>query len=207
MSDYLDLEKLEKKRARSEFLFMRNRFDTTSALVCSIAIFATLKKLSLYEQANTLMIYLSYGSEVITDFIVESAIEEKKNVVVPVIKNFRDLFMQAVKIIKPEEVNQLVCGIRQPEINSNNVVSKNSIDLILIPGIAFDLLGYRLGYGKGYYDRWLEDVSLSKTVGLAYDFQITNKLPIGKHDLPIGTIVTEQRVIQNYKVRNDKRWK
>jgi 5-formyltetrahydrofolate cyclo-ligase len=196
VSDYLNLEKLEKRRMRSEFLSIRNKFDTTSALVCSIVILATLKKFFLYEQANTLMVYLSYGSEVITDFIMESAIEEDKNVVVPAVKNIGDSLMQAVKIIRPEEANQLVYGIRQPEINSNNVVSKNFIDLVLVPGIAFDLSGYRLGYGKGYYDRWLKDVSLSKTVGLAYDFQITNKLQIGKHDLPIGTIVTEQRIIQ-----------
>jgi 5-formyltetrahydrofolate cyclo-ligase len=178
---------------------MRNRLDVTSALVCSTAIFAALKKLSLYKQSNTLMIYLSYGSEVITDFIVKSAIGEGKNIVVPAIKNSGDLFMQAVRIISLEDANQLVYGIRQAEVNSNDVVSKDSINLVLIPGIAFDLSGYRLGYGKGYYDRWLKDVPLSKTVGLAYDFQITDKLPIGKHDLPVGTIVTEQRIIQTIK--------
>jgi 5-formyltetrahydrofolate cyclo-ligase len=175
---------------------MRNSLDPASALVCSAAIFAAVKKLLLYEQANTLMIYLSYGSEVITDFIVKSAIEEGKNVIVPAIKNPGDLRMQAVRIIRLEDANQLVYGIRQPEVNSDDVVSKDSIDLVLIPGLAFDLSGYRLGYGKGYYDRWLKDISLSKTVGLAYDFQITDKLPIGKRDLPIGTIVTEQRIIQ-----------
>jgi 5-formyltetrahydrofolate cyclo-ligase len=175
---------------------MRNRLDSASALARSAAIFAAVKKLLLYEQSNTLMIYLSYGSEVITDFIVKSAIEEGKNVIVPAIKNPGDLRMQAVRIIRLEDANRLVYGIRQPEVNSDDVVSKDSIDLVLIPGLAFDLSGYRLGYGKGYYDRWLKDISLSKTVGLAYDFQITDKLPIGKLDLPIGAIVTEQRIIQ-----------
>jgi 5-formyltetrahydrofolate cyclo-ligase len=153
------------------------------------------------------MIYLSYGSEVITDFIVKSAIEEGKNVVVPAITNSRSSSMQATRIIRLEDANQLVCGIRQPEVNFDNVTSKDFIDLVLIPGIVFDLSGYRLGYGKGYYDKWLKDVSLSKTVGLAYDFQIVDNLPIGKHDLPIGTIVTEQRIIQNYKVRSGERWR
>ncbi|MDR3196199.1 MAG: 5-formyltetrahydrofolate cyclo-ligase [Endomicrobium sp.] len=193
MSDCLELEK---RKARSEFLSMRNRLDSASALARSAAIFAAVKKLLLYEQSNTLMIYLSYGSEVITDFIVKSAIEEGKNVIVPAIKNPGDLRMQAVRIIRLEDANRLVYGIRQPEVNSDDVVSKDSIDLVLIPGLAFDLSGYRLGYGKGYYDRWLKDISLSKTVGLAYDFQITDKLPIGKLDLPIGAIVTEQRIIQ-----------
>jgi 5-formyltetrahydrofolate cyclo-ligase len=196
VSDYL---KLEKRKIRSEFLSIRNRLDVTSALVYSIAILATLKKFSLYEQANTLMIYLSYGSEVITDFIVNSAIEEGKNIAVPAIKNPIDSFMQAVRIIRLEDANQLVHGIRQPEVNPDDVASKDSIDLALIPGIAFDLSGYRIGYGKGYYDRWLKDVPLSKTVGLAYNFQIADKLPTGKYDLPIGTIVTEQRIIGTIK--------
>jgi 5-formyltetrahydrofolate cyclo-ligase len=193
VSDYLELEK---RKARSEFLSIRNRLDPNSALVCSAAIFAAVKKFFLYEQANTIMIYLSYGSEVITDFIVKSAIWEGKNVAIPVIKNPGDLCMQTIRIIRIEDANQLVYGIRQPEANSDDVVSKDSIDLILVPGLAFDLSGHRLGYGKGYYDRWLKDVPLNKTVGLDYDFQVTDTLPIGKHDLPIGTIITEQRIIQ-----------
>ncbi|MDR1662947.1 MAG: 5-formyltetrahydrofolate cyclo-ligase [Endomicrobium sp.] len=202
-----DCLELKKRKVRSEFLYMRNRLDSDLSLACSTAIFNTLKKLFLYEQASTLMIYLSYGSEVITDFIVKSAIEEGKNVVVPAITNSRSSSMQATRIIRLEDANQLVCGIRQPEVNFDNVTSKDFIDLVLIPGIVFDLSGYRLGYGKGYYDKWLKDVSLSKTVGLAYDFQIVDNLPIGKHDLPIGTIVTEQRIIQNYKVRSGERWR
>jgi 5-formyltetrahydrofolate cyclo-ligase len=196
LNDYL---KSEKKKARAEFLSMRNRLDPNSALLCSTAIFEAVKKLALYEQASTIMIYLSYGSEVITDFIVKSAISEGKNVVVPVIKNPGDFHMHALRIIRLEDADQLIYGVRQPEANLDNVVSKDSIDLVLIPGLAFDLSGYRLGYGKGYYDRWLKDVPVSKTVGLAYDFQITDRLPIGKHDLPIGTIVTQQRIIQTIK--------
>jgi 5-formyltetrahydrofolate cyclo-ligase len=187
---------LEKRKIRAEFLSMRNRLDPTLALVFSVGIFAAIKRLPIYEQAGTVMIYLSYGSEVITDFIVKSVVEEGKNVVVPAIKTPGDLYMQAVRIISLEDANQLVYGIRQPEVNSDDIVSKDAIDLVLIPALAFDLSGYRLGYGKGYYDRWLKGVPLCKTVGLAYDFQITDKLPIGKHDLPIGTIVTEQRIIQ-----------
>jgi 5-formyltetrahydrofolate cyclo-ligase len=193
VSDYLELEK---KRKRAEFLSMRNRLDPALALTCSVSILVSVKKLPMYEQANTLMIYLSYGSEVITDFIIKSAIEEGKSVVVPAIKNPGDLCMQAVKITGFEEANESVYGIRQPEVIPDDVVVKEDINFVLVPGLAFDLLGNRLGYGKGYYDRWLKDIPLRKTVGLAYDFQITNKLPVGKHDLPIGTIITEQRIIQ-----------
>ena len=68
--------------------------------------------------------------------------------------------------------------------------------MVFIPGIAFDARGYRTGYGKGYYDRWLKSVPLEKTVGLAYDFQITDKLPTEEYDIPVGVIITEKRIMQ-----------
>jgi 5-formyltetrahydrofolate cyclo-ligase len=175
---------------------MRNQLDPSSALIFSTDIFARVKKLWIYEQAKIIMIYLSYGSEVITDFIVRTAIDEGKSVVVPVITTPSNTSMHAVRIASLEDANQLFYAVRQPEMAPGNVVAKGIIDLALIPGVAFDISGYRLGYGNGYYDRWLRDVPISKTVGLAYGFQVTDKLPIGKHDLPVGAIVTEQKIIR-----------
>jgi 5-formyltetrahydrofolate cyclo-ligase len=167
-----------------------------SAKVYSSGIFAGIKKLSAYEKAKTVMFYLSCGSEVVTDFMISSAFGSGKVVVVPAIKNFEYEKMYAVKILKLEDACLSVYGIRQPEINSDSIVKKGNIDLIFVPGVAFDIKGYRIGYGKGCYDRWLKSVSFEKTVGLAYDFQVMNQLPTGKYDIPVGVIVTEERVIQ-----------
>jgi 5-formyltetrahydrofolate cyclo-ligase len=186
----------EKRKTRHEFLALRNRMDATSAVVCSIGIFAGIKKISAYEKAKTVMFYLSCGSEVVTDFMINSAFCSGKAVIVPAIKNFGDGNMYAVKISRLEDACLSVYGIRQPEINSGNIVEKADIDLVFVPGLAFDIKGYRTGYGKGYYDRWLKGVPFEKIVGLAYDFQLTNQLPIEKYDLPVGIIVTEKRIIQ-----------
>jgi 5-formyltetrahydrofolate cyclo-ligase len=167
-----------------------------SAAICSAGVFARIKKLSAYEKARTVMFYLSYSFEVITDFMINSAFGDGKAVIVPAIKNSGDGKMHAVKISSLEDAGLSVYGIRQPEINSSNIVEKDNIDLVFVPGLAFDVKGYRTGYGKGYYDRWLKGVPSEKTVGLAYDFQITNQLPTEKHDLPVGIIITEKRVIQ-----------
>jgi 5-formyltetrahydrofolate cyclo-ligase len=170
--------------------------DADLAAICSASIFARIKKLSAYEKAKTVMFYFSCGSEVVTDFMITSAFGNGKAVIVPAIKNFRDRKMYAVKISRLEDACLSIYGIRQPEINFDNIVEKDNIDLIFVPGLAFDTKGYRAGYGKGYYDRWLKGVPFEKTVGLAYDFQLINQLPIEKYDLPVGIIVTEKRVIQ-----------
>lgn len=141
------------------------------------------------------MFYLSCGSEVVTDFMINSAFGSGKTVVVPSIKNFRNGEMYAVKISRLEDACLSAYGIRQPEINSGNIVEKDNVDLVFVPGLAFDIKGYRTGYGKGCYDRWLKSVPFEKTVGLAYDFQVTEQLPIGKYDMPVGIIITEKRVI------------
>jgi 5-formyltetrahydrofolate cyclo-ligase len=195
MSDCLASEKI---RVRTEFLSLRNAIDPVLSAAYSADIFAGIKTLVAYEKAKTVMFYLSYGSEVATDLMVKSAIKEGKNVVVPALKNVNDERMQVVKISRLEDACKLVYGVRQPEISPDNIVEKDDIDLIFVPGVAFDVLCYRIGYGKGHYDRWLRSVPASKTIALAYDFQITKKLPIQRHDMPVGMIITQKQILQNY---------
>jgi 5-formyltetrahydrofolate cyclo-ligase len=190
-----DCLKSEKKRIRHKFLVLRNNINPVLANSYSADIFSRIMKIFAYVKAKTVMFYLSFGSEVITDLMVNSAIRDKR-VVVPVVQSCGNDVMQAVKISKLEDAYCISYGVRQPEIETNNVIAKNDIDLIFVPGIAFDVLGYRIGYGKGFYDRWLRNVPIHKIIGLAYDFQITNKLPVEEYDMPVGTIITEKRIIQ-----------
>jgi 5-formyltetrahydrofolate cyclo-ligase len=157
------------------------------------------KELSIYKKAKIIMLYLSYGSEVSTDSLVNFAFCDKKEVSVATITDIKSAKMQAVRISSLSDANQLVCGIRQPKANKNNLVSKESIDLILVPGIVFSERGYRVGYGKGFYDRWLQNINHTKIVGLAYDFQVIKEVSHRQYDLPVGCIVTEKRII---KVKN-----
>jgi len=142
------------------------------------------------------MFYLSYGSEVVTDLMINEVLADGKEVAVPVIQSPGDGIMTAVKINRLEDCYEKVYGIRQPEFNENDVVSKEDVDLIFVPGIVFDLNGYRIGYGKGYYDRWLEGTDVLKRVGLAFEVQLIDKIPNGQYDLPVSKILTEKRVIE-----------
>lgn len=196
MKDYLESEK---RKVRYEFLNLRNKIDPILMSAYSNIISAAIKKLPVYQNAKTVMFYLSYGSEVVTDIMIMSALEEGKIVAVPAIDNPGDGKMYAIRISRIEDAYQSVYGIRQPEVNEDDMLDKEDIDLVFVPGIVFDRKGYRTGYGKGYFDRWLEGIPTEKTIGLAYDLQITDEVPIGEYDLPVGMIITEKRIIQSKK--------
>ncbi|MDR0617304.1 MAG: 5-formyltetrahydrofolate cyclo-ligase [Endomicrobium sp.] len=181
---------------RVKFLALRDNQDFKDLQGYSMEIACKARKLSLYKKAKTVMAYLSCGSEVSTDCLVNFAFEDKKEVSVPAITDVKNSKMQAVRLLKLENANQLVCAIRQPKADKSDFVGKDSIDLIFVPGIVFSRQGYRIGYGKGFYDSWLQDVDSAKTVGLAYDFQIVKEIPSLEYDLPVGCIVTEKRVIK-----------
>lgn len=198
-----DLLESEKRKVRYEFLNLRNKLDALNISSYSGMIFAKVSELPVYANAKTAMFYLSYGSEVFTDPMITAAINAGKTVVVPAITDPQDTKMSAVKLSSVKDANQFVYGIRQPEIDEDNVVTKEEIDVVFVPAIAFDVSGFRTGYGKGYYDRWLEGIPAEKTVGIAFDFQVTDKLPTDEFDLPVGTIVTEKRIIYVHKTRKN----
>ena len=74
-------------------------------------------------------------------------------------------------------------------------IDPKEIDLIIVPGIVFDLRGFRIGYGEGYYDRLLKSAGVPK-IGLAYEFQMRDKLPKESHDVCVDKIITENRIIE-----------
>ena len=184
-----------KNKLRYDFLKIRDKVEPTARYAYSVSILNKIKQLDSYESSNLVMFYLTYGSEVITDLMIKEVLADGKEVAVPVIQSPGDGIMTAVRITKIEDCYEKVYGIRQPEFNENDVVSKEDIDLIFVPGIVFDLNGYRIGYGKGYYDRWLEGTDISKRIGLAFEVQLTNKIPNGQYDLPVSKILTEKRII------------
>jgi len=188
-----------KRKVRSEFLELRNKLDRQTAALYSDMIFSRILTMPEYQKAKTVMFYITYGSEVITDGMILSAIRDSKTVAVPAITNAFDGEMTAVKLSKLEDAYNFVHGVRQPEIDDELVVEKEDIDLFFVPAIAFDLKGNRTGYGKGFFDRWLANVPLEKIAGIAFDFQVTQELPVGEHDLPVGAIVTEKRIIRPIK--------
>ncbi len=135
------------------------------------------------------MVYYPIHNEVnLIDLIKESA--DKRFIFPKVLKqNKLSLFyVKDIKHLTPgkfciPEPTTICCRAKSAEI-----------DLILVPGIVFDQSGHRIGFGKGYYDRLLKDVTCPK-IGVAYDFQIVKNIPSEKHDIPMDIIVTNKSIL------------
>lgn len=156
-------------------------------------IFHNLKALDIWKRAKIINTYVSLKDEVDTRFIIYHALIESKRVFTPIvfkhelkfgeIYSFNDLEYGPFGILQPKEISE---------------VNYDSFDLIIVPGIAFDCRGYRIGYGKGYYDRFLKNIRRGKKIGLIFEELLMDKFPFEpeKYDQKVDIIVTEKRVIK-----------
>ena len=154
----------------------------------------TLFSLSQFKDAKLIMSYIQFSNEVRTEGIITKALQMQKRVCVPVCE------VQAKTIIPGEIRNypgDLQCGaygIMEPCILKPAKLEE--IDLVLVPGLAFDIHGNRLGYGGGYYDRFLTRLRSEATaIALAFEMQILENVFPEEHDAPLDYIITEERLI------------
>lgn len=156
-----------------------------------------LAKLTEYREAGAALFYSAKSNEAQTGEIIADAIRRKKHTLLPVTDaNGKDLSVSEITNY-PKSLAEGPFGIMEPR--KKKPFPESEIDMVVVPGLAFDAEGYRIGYGTGYYDRLLarlkkERINIRK-VGLAYDFQVVEKLPRKKHDQKMDMIITESRVI------------
>lgn len=143
-----------------------------------------------FKKAKLVMFYVSLKDEVNTLSMIDEAVTMGKRVCVPVI------LMEEKRLIAGEikdRVNDLErqhFGIYQPKAGHVKEVPLDDIDLVVVPGVAFDRNNVRLGRGHGYYDRFLCGLPKStKTIGLAFDFQVVDHLPQDSHDVPVSKTI------------------
>ncbi|MFL0196337.1 5-formyltetrahydrofolate cyclo-ligase [Clostridium sp. WILCCON 0269] len=142
-----------------------------------------------YNKAKSIFIFVSYKSEVDTHRIIKRALKEGKLVCVPKVI-YKDGGMEAVRIYKFNDLKEGAYKILEPQNTSLEKIEETSIDLSYVPGMAFDKNGGRIGYGGGYYDRFLKKVRVdSKKIGLAYSFQVLNEIPMEKYDVFMDDII------------------
>lgn len=162
----------------------------------SLAVCRRLEATPAFLAAQNVMLFLSMKTEVETAALALSAWQAGKAIVMP-----RVLWQE--RLIEPVEVTSLETeaspqfpGLRQPKTGSP--VSLSMIDIIAVPGLAFDLRGYRVGRGKGFYDRFLPQKELhAVTVALCFDEQVlTDFIPAEQHDVPVKIIITDKRTIE-----------
>jgi 5-formyltetrahydrofolate cyclo-ligase len=184
---------LDKKELRNRFLKMRETIAPDLAASESKKILGKLENLPIYQKAKTIMFYQSVRGEVNTQEMISRALKNGKKAALPAIIDKNKRIMGAFAFCDFSACDT-VMGIKQPKIE--NEISKDEIGLIVVPGIVFDEDCYRVGYGRGYFDRWLKGIAKEKIVGLAYDFQIVNKVAREEFDEPLGMIISGKRIVK-----------
>ena len=137
-----------------------------------------------YKKANTIYGYLPYNQEVRTWELLQKAMEDGKRVAVPKVYGEE---MRFIYITDFSQVSDGYCGI--PEPLADEPVANDKDALVLMPGLAFDRDGHRIGYGGGFYDRFLSAEPGHPTVALCYDFQLVEELPTEEFDIPVDLVI------------------
>ena len=138
----------------------------------------------LYRNAKTIYGYLPYNQEVRTVPILERALTDGKKVAVPKVYGDEMKFIYLADLAQVEEGYS---GI--PEPVADGPVADDPTALVLMPGLAFDKEGHRIGYGGGFYDKFLAEEPNHPTVALCYDFQIVSQLPTEEFDIPVDCVL------------------
>ena len=179
---------------RKRILTLRDALSARESEARSRAIMERVASLPEVERAGTLMVYLSFGSEVYVDDLIRRGWAAGKRILVPFCRpECREL--EACCIDTFAELEPGHYGIRAPRADRLKPVLPAEIDAVLVPAVAFDRRGYRVGYGGGYYDRFLLKVPHAATIGVAFAIQIVPAVPAGPHDVPVDMIATEAEVI------------
>lgn len=183
--------KSNKKNIRKSIIAKRDLKKEENSLNDS-KIFNNLISLNSYKRAKKVFIYIGFGSEINTKSLIEIMLKEGKEVFVPKVLEEE---MIALKITSLNNLIESKFKILEP-VGEKSDIDGEEFDLIIMPGVAFDRSGNRIGYGKGYYDKYLKDVKSDiKKIALAYELQLIEEIETEEHDLKVDSIITENEII------------
>lgn len=185
-----------KANLRKEMLQQRKNMETRNVSSFSNKIISAIMELPEFINSKNIMLYLSFNKEVNTYPLARWCLDNGKTVIAP-------YCIQSQREIVPYKITNLVndltkstFGVMEPKYNLLEKANIEDIDLIIVPGVVFDENCNRIGFGAGYYDRFLPKRSKNTpAVGIAYDYQIIDKVPTGEYDVPLDFIITEERTI------------
>lgn len=187
----------QKRLLREQFLPRRKELSSEHVRSLSTRIQQTFFLLDTVIHAQSIMIYLSYAQEVETEAIINEFLRLRKIVYVPAFtKDMTEIYPSQLHSYT-QEIRDTIMGVPVQLPQYQTVSDVRSIDLIVVPGIIFDERGYRIGFGKGFYDTLLSQKSnQQKTIGLAYAFQVISRVPVDVWDQPVDLIITEHTIIR-----------
>jgi 5-formyltetrahydrofolate cyclo-ligase len=188
--------KEDREALRQKILGARDGLSDKARQAKSISAMQNFWTLQGMQQWSTMFIYVNFRSEVETLELIKKCINRDIRVAVPLV-DASAVRMIPLLIKDPEQ--DLVPGyynIPEPDPKKSLRLEPGEIDAAVIPGSVFDIHGGRLGYGGGYYDRFLlNDAPQAKRIGLAFELQVVDKVPLEPHDQPLDILITEERIV------------
>ncbi|MDO4300095.1 MAG: 5-formyltetrahydrofolate cyclo-ligase [Clostridia bacterium] len=150
-------------------------------------------KTDLYKNAGTIFSFVSYGSEIGTVELINKALSDGKIAAVPYMTG-KPHEMVFIKIKSMVELKPNKIGILEPEYRAESILKSDKNTVIIVPGLAFDKEFYRIGYGGGYYDKYIDENEYMLTVGVCFEEQITDLVPRENTDRAVDIIVTDKMI-------------
>ena len=174
----------KKQLIRKNIAAYKKNTSEETAIKLSQKICSRIMQTILFQKADCIAIYYAMSDEVRTSGLIEKWYEKKK-IILPVISGENINFHTYTG---KENLAKSALSINEP--TSTEVVSPENIDLFIVPGVAFDRSGNRLGRGKAYYDKYLTNIT-KPMIGVCFDFQLIDSVPSEKHDIKMDMIITE----------------
>lgn len=182
-----------KKETREKMRRLREGMAKDDVKGKSSLIFSNLLTLPAFFRADVVHTYISSkNNEADTHTLIRWLLKEKKRVIVP-LSDKKTATMRHSEIISLSELAVSSLGILEPKIERPFKIA--DVDVVIVPAVAVDRSGNRLGFGAGFYDRFLHDVQLP-TIALAYDFQLMPAVQTEQFDVPVNYVVTDQEIIK-----------
>ncbi len=183
------MSKSEIRNANKKMRFLMEKEEVTVKSKAAAELFLSSE---IYKDCSCVMLYMPLGNETDTSDIIKKAFSDGKKVVFPVTDENSGEITPCIAD-ENSEFSKGAFSVYEP--CHVKVADIAEIDVIVVPGIAFDRSGSRIGFGKGCYDRLLEKSSAVK-IGFCYDFQICGRIPSDEFDIPMDYIITENEIIE-----------
>ena len=178
---------LEKRKIRDKIKKLRSNLTKEQVAEESKLIYNQIINNKIFERAEVVMSYMSFQNEIDTEKINDYIISCGKKLLLP--KMIDREVIKPIEYTGEFEIDNSF-GIKEPV----GEIYDGDIDLVIVPGVVFDREGNRIGYGRGYYDRFLKLYPRARKISLAYEFQILDRLEVEEHDEKIDVIVTKNNI-------------
>lgn len=181
---------MDKKTLRKELTYIRDHIDQTTFQSAPGMCMNLLREMEEYKKSDTVYIFLSFRSELNTIAMIEEIMSDGKTIAVPRV-NGKNMAFYEIKSL--DDCESGAWGILEPKTSCPLITEAG---IMLLPGLGFDVEGGRIGYGGGFYDRYLEEREDLVKIGLCYHAQMTESVIRQEHDILMDYVLTEKKLFR-----------